>query len=140
MEEIGPRKYDIWVLHGPFRADKFYYDEAAIKILMIIIKISLNCFYDFHKFFSGYYAAFSYISMAYWKLSNVVFSFTLIIHAWLVNINILMRLENNETTILKMFCDLFIDNNLSTHFEDHNKKSIHFVSKMKAKNVRKLNM
>ena len=67
------------------------------------------------------------------KLSNVIFSFMLTIHALLFNIKILM----------KFICGWFeniCDNKLSIHFGDDKTKSILFATKLKIKSVRKLNI
>ena len=40
----------------------------------------------------------------------------------------------------KNICDWFVDNKLSIHFGDDKTKSILFVSKRRAKNIRKLNI
>ena len=59
----------------------------------------------------------------------------------------LVYLRKNIGKIKKVFdedfeniCDWFVDNKLSIHFEDGKSKSILFVSKQRARNIRKLNI
>ena len=71
------------------------------------------------------------------KLPNVIFFFTLMIHA--LSDNDTNEIEKQLNKNFESICDWFVDSKLSIHFGDGKTKSILFTTKLKKK-VRKLNI
>ena len=51
-----------------------------------------------------------------------------------------LQIEKQLSEDFENLCDGFVDNKLSIHFGDDKTKSIHFVSKRRAKNIHQLNI
>ena len=65
------------------------------------------------------------------KLPNVIFFFTLMIHA--LSDNDINEIEKQLNKNFESICDWFVDNKLSIHFDDDKTKSILFATKFKKK-------
>ena len=83
--------------------------------------------------------SFSYILTICHKLSNVIFSFMLMIHALPCQHKDIHEIEKQLNKDFESICDWFVDNKISIHFGNEKTKSILLALKFKRKKVRKLN-
>ena len=74
---------------------------------------------------------FSYILMICHKLSNVIFSFMLMIPALLVNMKDINEIEKQLNEDFESICDWFVNNKISIHFGANKTNSILFATKLK---------
>ena len=65
------------------------------------------------------------------KLSNVIFSFMLMIPALLVNSKDINEIEKQLNEDFESICDWFVNNKISIHFGANKTNSILFATKLK---------